>query len=888
MRLALNRGALALELAEPFQLGPFSLTELVVRIPGLRFPLDLSGGVARFRHRRGALERLVLEVRTTELGTWLTPRLRGLLGAGPTELEVAPLRGSAPAPRLALPGQAPRLASSPGVLLALRVGEAALAFDVVIAPGERDLRLIPERARGVGLGAPPHALALQALMAGSGPGAQLLGGAVVVADAVARVVREAMPAAGARAPAVDAVRWTELTASAGTLRFEAVAEAPPPALDDRTLSALEAAEIAADGDRAAAEGDLDAARQAYLSALERAPRHRELATRVAWIDCVVGERAEAALATLVEAMPAVDAGVLGAELLEAVGDRDAAFTALERAAHGEPYGPLSALGWLRAARLSETPAMRLQALDEGVARAPLLAELRWARLEARLDVADARGAMADAEHLEAATRGAQARHAVWRRAAEAYLARGHAADARRLFERALRYAPDSPEAALGLGRSLRAAGEGRRALDLLARARALAERRGQTVGALELELARGLAELANDRPAAIARVHGIPPGTPEALEARLLEGRWRAELGDPEGASLCLSRLRAAVEMGSAELVAGPEASRVASLLAEAAEIEERERGDLLAAQLHLGLAMRLSPRHPGIGAAFRRVTAELKRPAPPPRPAPLPAAPSSASHRDPYAGARDDEFQAADHHPQPAAPAPRTAGHEREGATHRRHARGHERHAVELTPEALRAPRLPAWEDTSAEEPTYDHEGLEHEAHDPSAPYGYEQIAGGVSHDSSPGDEDDSSPDDEDELPSSEEASTPHHDARPRPPPQGAPQAWWTQPEDEVGSPAGEPNPEDEQLVERLTERLRADPHDQQITLDLAAALARLGRDLDLLALLSARIEEGDDAVRDQLTPLRREVLQRLSLQARAAGRTSEAELYEMMLEMP
>ena len=75
LRLALNRGALALELAEPFQLGPLWLVDLTVRLPGLRFPLDLSGGVARFRHRRGELTRLAVEARAADLVAWAGPRL---------------------------------------------------------------------------------------------------------------------------------------------------------------------------------------------------------------------------------------------------------------------------------------------------------------------------------------------------------------------------------------------------------------------------------------------------------------------------------------------------------------------------------------------------------------------------------------------------------------------------------------------------------------------------------------------------------------------------------------------------------------------------------------------------------------------------------------------
>jgi hypothetical protein len=65
---------------------------------------------------------------------------------------------------------------------------------------------------------------------------------------------------------------------------------------------------------------------------------------------------------------------------------------------------------------------------------------------------------------------------------------------------------------------------------------------------------------------------------------------------------------------------------------------------------------------------------------------------------------------------------------------------------------------------------------------------------------------------------------------------------------------------------------------------MELAGALERLGRDMDLLALLSARLDEGSAEERADVAPLRRAVLRRLATAAHAAGRTSEAELYEMM----
>jgi hypothetical protein len=100
---------------------------------------------------------------------------------------------------------------------------------------------------------------------------------------------------------------------------------------------------------------------------------------------------------------------------------------------------------------------------------------------------------------------------------------------------------------------------------------------------------------------------------------------------------------------------------------------------------------------------------------------------------------------------------------------------------------------------------------------------------------------------------------------------------------------PPCEPEPdeaEDELRAQRLTERLRADPGDHATAMELAAILERLGRDMDLLALLSARMEEGDDEARAEVVPQRREVLRRLALAARAEGRPSEADLYDMMAD--
>ncbi|MEP7120640.1 MAG: hypothetical protein ABJE95_07015 [Byssovorax sp.] len=724
LRLAVSRGLLGLELDAPWSVGPLRVTELQAGLPGVRFPVDLTGGVARFRHRRGELTRLCLEIHATELVAWAAPRLRGILGDGVPELVLAPIDG--------------------GLLVGIRRGSMALAFDTIVAPLDGDLRFLPERARGVGLGAPPHVLAMRALGALVGPLGRAIGSAILVPAVAAQLARHVLPAAGARAPSAAAVRWEAPIAELGRFVIEARAGAAPPELSDRILRALELAELAGEADSAAFAGDLDDARDRYLTVLERAPRHPEITQRLAWIDAVNGDRAEGALSTLIDALPAVDTGALGGQLLAAVGDHDGARVALARGARAEPYGSLAALLWLALAqRGGEEPDIaslgeRLDALDQAIARAPALDLARWARLELRLDLADLRGAKADIDHLEAAARGAEARHAVFRRAADAFLARGLLVDSASLFERALRYAPESVEAVLGLARSLRAAGRDHRAMDLFARAVALASRKGKAAPAAELELARALAEIAGDRPAAVARARAVPPGLPESFEARFLEGRWRAELGDLAGAALAFGRLRDAVDI-SADLDIDRRAA-VAAMLVEAAAIEERERADHHAAQRLLGLALRLRPRDRAIAAEFRRV-ATLASPTP------------AARVIQPVSRPIEREVD----------PAP--------------------------------------------EEP------------------------------------------------------------------------------EEVDEPTST-DAEDDALAQTLTDRLRGNPDDHAIAMELAAVLERLGRDLDLLALLSARLDEGDDDVRFEVIPLRREVLLRLAGAARGEGRDSEAELYEMMAD--
>lgn len=753
LRLALARGALAIELGEPFDIGALRVDELALRLPSVRFPVDLSGGVARFRHQRGELDRLHVALRAPALEAMAAVRCRGLLGggSGAVEVTIAPFVG--------------------GAVIGLASGGRALAFDVHLAPLDGGLRVLVDRARGLGLDAPAHALALRALSAMAGGVGTVTRGVLVVDDVAGPVLRALLPLGGARVPSASGVRASAAAPpSPGWALLRIERDASPAAIEPAALRLLELADVAGDADDASARGELEDARSGYLAALERAPRHPSIAHRLAAVDHVVGGRADAALATLVEVSSALEAGVLGAELLAAVHDVGGAYAAFVRAAADEPWSKLAAMAWLEAARLAPDPSARAHALDEALARAPLLEEARWERLGARLAAADLDGARADAELLEAGRRGGAARLEAASRAGRAFLAAGYAVEAARWFERALRVAPEDVDAVLGLARALRDAGKPRRALDLFARAVALGERSGAASAAAILELAKELAATAEDRPAAIRRAQAIALDRPEATEARALEIRWRLELGDRAGASLAAARLADALELaveaarvGAAATPATAERAAAdglgaASLAREAAGLVEGELGDVDLARRLLALAVRAAPRD-------RRAAGELRRlvrraPTPPPR------APE----------------------PEPVAPAP------------------------VAEPVVEGAGDGPAEDDATG------------------AAGSMASVDLGSDEDATPGDA------------------------------------------------------EAEVLVDQLSDRLRADPGDHATAMRLAALLERLGRDMELLALLSARAEEGGDEVRLEVAPLRRACLHRLAEGARAAGRSEEADLYDTL----
>ncbi len=586
LRLTATQGALGLELYEVVALGPLRVTGLALTLPGLRFPLDLSGGVPKFRHRRGELERLVLELDLSVLERWAA------LAAGSV---------------LERTSRAPSVWATEGGLGVGLVGPGrALAFDLFWSPQRGDAEWVVSNARAVGFQVPAIALALRFLSVALGTRFERRGRvlrAVGVGQALGKLL---LPAVGARAPSATRAQFGSLELKDDrTLRVVLDARAESPELPLEVTRALELAVLLREADDQLTAGDVEAARSAYVLALESAPRHPEIARLVAEIDHAIAGRTEAALGLLVESLPATQAGVVGAELLVRTGDLLGARHAVEEAVRLETFAPLAALSWCRLAELEPETPLRLAWLDRAVTRAPGLAEPRWARLAARVARGDVEGAIADAEHLEAIESGARARHEACRRAARWLLDAGYVREAGKLFERALRYLPDDATATAGLARSLVLVGRPRRALSLFERAVELGERAGHLDAEALIDLARVLAEHAGDLPQAVARLRQVSAASGRVVEARFLEASYRAKLGDRVGATLAFGRMREAIELSTRPEPTWPR------WLEEAADNALLVEHDATAAERHLAVALRLEPQNAALSQRYREASSQ-------------------------------------------------------------------------------------------------------------------------------------------------------------------------------------------------------------------------------------------------------------------------------------
>lgn len=590
LRLVAFRGGLAIELYEPVSLGPLRVEELTWSLPGVKFPVDLGGGVRSFCRRRGRLQRAVLSLGLFELEKWLTRRLQrnSELGELLRSVSVWPV----PA----------------GVGVGVVGERGTLAVDLLWGPAEQRAEWVLHHPRGVlDKPQPPLVSVLGLVTAALGKTVEANGRVLKLGDVAAWLVRAILPELGFRLPEVTGVRLSGLEFRGERVVVNIDRGLPPWAAPAEVTRAREFAQLSRPGDESLLGGDWSQARLAYLAALESAPRHPELSHTLATIDTYFEERAEAALGMLVESLPAIEFGFVGAHLLAKTGDLDGARLAISKLVSRERFAPLSAAYWLGLSRWLSSTTERLECIELALACSAAFVPARWERFRARVLLGDVNGAVADAEHLEAGARGTDARHLVLVRAATELTNAGFVDAAGKLFERSLRYIPSDPRSSFGVALSLMEAGKHERAVVLLQRTIELASEDEELLAQANLALARLLADHAADLPAAIARVRRVAGLSRTAVDARAFEAVWRARLGDVAGATLGFSR-------ASEVIAACPDVLpvRAAFWLKQAADFCVEQLGDDASAERYLTQALRFLPKDPAIAQAYRTTAARL------------------------------------------------------------------------------------------------------------------------------------------------------------------------------------------------------------------------------------------------------------------------------------
>ncbi|MBI2388139.1 MAG: hypothetical protein HYV09_00870 [Deltaproteobacteria bacterium] len=612
LQLAIGREGVGLELSRAVELGPVTLLHARSRLIGVGFPLDVSGGVDRFRHRRTTLEAFGLAVEHGPAERWLSTLTEGLIGRGPAEariLWVAPPDvgvGESAAER-----EERVVWSSGNVRLELTGDATILACDLALAPQGSGLTLLAHRVRAIGVARPPSAIvgALLVRLARALEG-EARGLRLELRDPTRAAAMQAFVTRGARIPSREELVVTRTAAAVERFVVELRRGETPAAPSSVFVALDELDRFVGDADVALVSGDLDRARDGYVRALDRAPRHRAILTRLAEIDASVGERAEAALSWLRDAQRGrtrrgLDGNDLGRLLISAamnerIGAHGRARGAWERGGQeawdrGEPR--LAARAFARAAGVCRDDDPQLAALlDRALAADPTEVDARWRRAALLVRGREDARAMEDVQHLEAQAKGREARRRTLMRAASLWHAAGRIDRAVPAWERALRHAPEDRATVAGLGAALLASGETARGIGLLAHALTLP---GDVAGRapILLELARALAERVGDLPSAIARTREVSLDDPHAAWARALEGACRLQLGDPVGAEQAYA---AAADIVERRGVPSGDAEAVRQLFAGGARVSKGEGRVALAMRLAMA-ALSLAPDDPDV-----------------------------------------------------------------------------------------------------------------------------------------------------------------------------------------------------------------------------------------------------------------------------------------------
>ncbi len=594
LELRLERGGVHVVLPGALQVGGLEVLGLDLQVPDVTLPFDPGAGPGQFQSRRCELCRLEVGL-APEVVSAAAARLD--LGAlGLERLEVGLRQGFAEV--------GGRLAGGPA--FALRLG--------LVAGFERGVRVVPYAPRLFGP-APRPAAALPHQASGA---LALLG---LVADPLPALLRRVLVVRGWKVPAEGAARLALATVAPAGVRLAWDRDPPGPTAappDPELLAAVEGARAFEAAEALLAAGDHEGARRAYLNA--PADEHPYAAERLLSLLCLEPALHEQALA-LADAWlgrrpgfgPALAAR---AWILGARGQEGEAAEALSRLAEaavagGERLAAVAAaeaaLAWPGAGREA-----RARAVDAALAvQRDHLPALRALRTLAR-DAGDHGAHLRAARRLLAYAPTDQEKARAHAELGELLLERDPPA-ARLHLDRALKLAPDDPEALATLARACQVAGEHLRAVGALDRLRALRLAAGQGAEAARLALEAGAVwERRLDHPenAGLRYREAAAAGGPVAVEAHRGAGRCAERLGRWADAAGHLAAALAGLDP------AAPGAGEQARALHLAlADLAEERLGDPAAAATHLEASLEGAPPDPAALARLVALRRRLERP---------------------------------------------------------------------------------------------------------------------------------------------------------------------------------------------------------------------------------------------------------------------------------
>lgn len=464
LRLSLARGSLGIELSRSVARSGFVLRELGAKIHGLSFPLDLSKGIKQFRNRRSILVRLTGVLDWTVLGEQFSSVLKSQTGVDwESKVHFGSCFGPPP--------------SGNSVAVALRHGASVIAFELLLLPDSlheegRTPRLYLDRLRHVGetwlgLGEILN-LVQEVLFRSFGVPPVRRGRVIGLPDLGRSMLREVFPSLGFRVPEVSPDILQRLVAGPRELHLVLDERQDESAATARGLEMNSLALLLAPADELLIHGRDEEARDAYLKLLDRAPRESEVLKSLARVDRKYDHRGETVLSFALD-MEERETDSSERELLLAAAHQLSGRNEAQRENLGKAYDT-ERESWLRAAialSLAEADGEGERWIDRAIEASPSWALARRRRLEVRLARRNLRGALSDAEVLEAQESEPYARHFLRLTIGRLFVQAEYPKEGAALLKRALRDRPDSHRAAFLLAQVLLVQGQPPAAIALL-------------------------------------------------------------------------------------------------------------------------------------------------------------------------------------------------------------------------------------------------------------------------------------------------------------------------------------------------------------------------------------------------------------------------------------